>query len=120
MAKKILIVEDEVDILRLAKLRLEKAGYETLEATDNVRAMDMIIEKRPDLILLDLLLPGERGEELCKKLKSDEKLKSIPVILFTATARDITKKVRETGADDGILKPFEPEHLLKKIKKFIG
>ena len=120
MGKTILLVEDEKDIIYLTKIRLKKAGYETLETPSVQGAMASIIKKRPDLILLDLLLLGGRGEVLCKKLKCDDKLKKIPVILFTATGRDIKQKIRETGADDGILKPFEPAMLLKKIKKFIG
>jgi DNA-binding response OmpR family regulator len=74
----------------------------------------------PDLILLDLFLPDMRGEEICKKLKCDDRLKAIPVILFTARVSDISKVTNEVGADDYIMKPFEPEDLLSKIKKFIG
>ncbi|MFA4889352.1 MAG: response regulator, partial [Candidatus Omnitrophota bacterium] len=74
----------------------------------------------PDLILLDLLLPGIQGEEICKKLKCDDRLKTIPVILFTASASDVSKVAKEVGADDYIMKPFEPEELLGKLKKFIG
>ena len=73
-----------------------------------------------DLILLDLLLLGIRGEEFCKKLKGDANLKHISVILFTASAGDIPKLAKEIGADDYIMKPFEPEELLEKVKKFIG
>jgi len=61
-----------------------------------------------------------RGEEVCKKLKCDDMLKTIPVILFTASASDISKVAKEVGADDYIMKPFEPEDLLSKVKKFIG
>ena len=120
MGKTILLVEDEKDILYLTRIRLKKAGYEVLEASSVQKASAAIIKEKPDLILLDLLLLGGRGEALCKKLKADEKLKKIPVVLFTVTGRDLKKKISETGADDGILKPYDPEVLLKKIKKFIG
>jgi len=119
MKKKILIVEDEEDILYFAKIRLNEADYEALVAKNAREAMDLVVKQKPDLILLDLLLPGERGEEFCKKLKSDEKLKNVPVILFTATANKIRDKIKETGADDGIMKPFDPKALIKKIEKFI-
>ena len=75
-----------------------------------------------DLILLDLLLPKMQGDELCRKLKSDDKYKHIPIILFTASAirPHLPDEVKKMGADDCILKPFEPEELLGKVKKFIG
>jgi DNA-binding response OmpR family regulator len=119
MARKILVVEDEADILYFAQLRLKKAGYCILEATNTQDATKLIIEEKPDLVLLDLLLPGERGEVLCKKMKADPKLKKIPVLLFTATAHKIPEKIKETGADDGIMKPFDPKVLLKKIETLI-
>jgi len=119
MRKKILIVEDEEDILYFAKIRLQRSGYDTLEATNTQDAMKLILEEKPDLVLLDLLLKGERGEVLCKKMKANSKLKKIPVILFTATAHKVQEKIQETGADDGIMKPFDPEDLLKKIAALI-
>lgn len=117
MSKKILVVEDEADILYFARIRLKKAGYCILEATNAKDAMKLITEEKPDLVLLDLLLPGERGEVLCKKMKADPKLKKIPVLLFTATANKVSEKIIETGADDGIMKPFDPKDLLEKIEK---
>ncbi|MFA6320307.1 MAG: response regulator [Candidatus Omnitrophota bacterium] len=119
MRKKILIVEDEKDILYLSEIRLKRSGYDVLEATNTKGLMELIRKEKPDLILLDLLLPGERGEEFCKKLKADPEFKKIPVILFTATAQQVQEKIEITGAEDGILKPFEPEILLKKIKALI-
>jgi DNA-binding response OmpR family regulator len=117
--KKILIVEDEEDILCLAKVRLESANYRVLSANNTKDAMNVVVKHKPDLILLDLLLPGERGEEFCKRLKADMELKKIPVILFTATAHSVEDKIKETGADDGIMQPFNPKTLLRKIDKLI-
>jgi len=119
MKKKILIVEDEEDILYFAKIRLKSVDYEVLTAKNTKDAMDIVVKNKPDLILLDLLLPGERGEEFCKRLKANEKFKTLPVILFTATAHKIDGKIKETGADDGVMKPFDPKVLFKKIEKFI-
>lgn len=120
MRKKILIVDDEPDILRLTVIRLEGLGYEILQAIDSESALELLKKKRPDLILLDLLLPQMQGDELCKKLKSDIKFKDIPIILFTASIVRVPDKVKEIGAEDYIMKPFEPEELLYKIKKFIS
>ena len=122
MTKKILIVEDEPDIMDLAEVRLKYSGYEIIAATDAEKALAILQKHTPDLILMDLLLPKMQGDELCKKLKSDDRYKNIPIILFTASAirTSLTEKIKEIGADDCIMKPFEPEELLRKIKKIIG
>ena len=120
MTNKILLIEDELDLADLTKMRLEKSGYEVVSALSGEEAFTFLQKDIPDLILLDLLLPDMRGEEICKKLKCDNRLKNIPVILFTASASDIPKVVKEVCADDCIRKPFEPEDLLKKVKKYIG
>ena len=122
MTKKILVVDDELDVLDLVTIRLKNAGYETIEAVDAEEAMDIIQKTPPDLVLLDLLLPKMQGDELCKKLKSDDKYKNIPVILFTASAirPALSEEIKAIGADDCVLKPFDPEDLLSKVKEFIG
>lgn len=121
MAKKILIVDDEIDLLKVTEFRLKNSGFETMTAADGQEALTLIQKEPPDLILLDLRLPLISGYELCKKLKSDDKLKPIPVIIFTAsTVTDVEVKVRDIGADDFIIKPFDPQELLAKIKKLIG
>ena len=90
-------------------------------AADGETALNMIRQSPPDLVLLDLRLPKMSGYDICKTLKADEKLKLIPVILFTASAtRAMTAKLLETGADDYLIKPFDDEELLAKIKHFIG
>ena len=118
--KKILLIEDELDLVEVTKMRLEKSGYDVIAVSSGEAALDLLQNDSPDLILLDLLLPGIRGEEICKKLKCDNRLKTIPIILFTASASDIEKLTKEICADDYIMKPFEPEDLLGKVKKFIG
>lgn len=119
MTNKILLIEDELDLVDVTKMRLKNSGYEVLSVPTAEEAFTLLEKHTPDLILLDLLLPGMQGEEFCKTLKSDEKLKAIPVILFTASASDLPKVVKKVGADDYIMKPFEPEELLGKIRKFI-
>lgn len=122
MAKKILLVDDEPDILALTALRLRRSGYEVIEAIDAEEALVFLEKNTCDLILLDLLLPNMQGDELCKKLKNDDKFKNIPVILFTASGflSNLPKKVITLGADDFIAKPFEAAELVGKIKRFIG
>ena len=120
MTNRILLIEDELDVARVTEMRLEKSGYEVVNALNGAEASTFLEKNIPDLILLDLLLPGERGEEICKKLKCDDRFKDIPVIIFTASASDLPKVATEIGADDYIMKPFEPEELLDKVKKFIG
>ncbi|MDD5595430.1 MAG: response regulator [Candidatus Omnitrophica bacterium] len=122
MAKEILVVDDEPDIRDVGTVRLKHLGYKVVSAVDAEEALVLLEKNIPDLILLDLLLPKMQGDELCKKLKSDDKYKNIPIILFTASSvrTSIPGKVEEMGADDCIMKPFEPQELISKIKKFIG
>ena len=122
MAKKILVIDDEPDILALAAVRLERLGYEIIQAVDAEEAFDILQKITPDLILLDLVLPKMQGDELCKKLKSSPKFKHIPIILFTASVRrtGLPADVKTMGADECILKPFVLNELDDKVKKFIG
>jgi len=120
VAKKILFVDDEPDLLKVATFRLKKAGYEVVQAVDGQEALDILAGgSPPDLILLDLRLPVVSGYEVCIKVKGDEKTKNIPVILFTASTQDIARKAKEWGAEDYLLKPFEPEVLLEKVKRLL-
>jgi len=119
--KKILVVDDEPNILRLTTYRLEKLGYDILTAVNGKEAFDTIQNEKPDLVLLDLLLPVMSGIDVCKKAKNDEKLKQIPIILFTADSNTMTaERARKFGADDYITKPFDPNELTAKVKKAIG
>lgn len=120
MAKRILLVEDEPDVAAVTKARLENAGYVVLVVGTGEDALACARKDAPDLILLDLLLPKMRGEEVCKEVKGSSALRRVPVILFTASASDMPKLTEDLGADDYIMKPFEHEELLGKIRKFIG
>ncbi len=113
----ILIVEDEEDILVVLKYNLHKAGYRTLEAPNGETARKLIREATPDLILLDLMLPGINGLDLCKILKKDEATRSIPIVMLTAKSSeaDIVAGL-EMGADDYVVKPFSPRVLLARIQ----
>ena len=121
MAKKILIVDDEPDILRAAKVRLISFGYEVITAGDGDDIVVLVQKNTPDLILLDLRLPHMDGDKICIMLKADDKVKHIPIIIFTASSDPGTsKKVKDSGADGYLIKPFDTQELLQTIKKFLG
>ncbi|MBT0653624.1 response regulator [Geomobilimonas luticola] len=115
--KTILIIEDEHDLAELVAFNLEKEGYRPLVALDGPSGLEAARRNLPDLILLDLMLPGIMGTELCKLLKNHEKTAAIPVIMLTAKGEEIDRVVGfEVGADDYIVKPFSSRELLLRIK----
>ena len=118
--KRILVVEDEAELVKAIQIRLEQAGYETLVAYDGMEALDKAHKEKPDLIILDLMLPKMDGYKVCRMLKFDEKYKKIPIIMLTARAQDSDEKLGlETGADAFITKPFQHEAVLAKIKELL-
>lgn len=119
--KKLLFIDDEADLVKVVTFRLENAGYEVISALDGQEGLDKARGEKPDLIILDLMLPKVDGYKVCRMLKSDERYKGIPIIMFTARAQEADKKMgKEVGADAYIVKPFEPEILLAKVKEFLG
>lgn len=121
MAKKILVVDDEVQLVEMLKMRLEASNYNVITAYDGQEALGKARKEKPDLIILDLMLPKIDGYKVCRMLKFDEKYKKIPIIMFTARAQDEDKEMgQEVGAEAYITKPFEPKILLGKIKELIG
>jgi len=117
MKEKILIVEDDKDILKMVEYNLKKEGYRTVYARDGEDAIEMAHSEHPDLILLDLMLPGIDGLEVCKQLKKESKTASIPVIMVTAKSQESDKVVGlELGADDYVTKPFSVRELLARAK----
>ena len=121
MLKKILIIEDEVELVEMLKVRLEANGYDIISAYDGQTGLDRAKKEKPDLILLDLMLPKIDGYQICGTLKKDKEYSRIPIIIFSARAQEHEIKLgKELGADDYITKPFEPSVLLAKIKELIG
>ena len=117
MREKILIVEDEKDIIKMLEYNLKKEGFKVTDARDGEDALDLAVREYPDLILLDLMLPGIDGLEVCKSLKKENKTASIPIIMLTAKGQESDKVVGlELGADDYITKPFSPRELIARIK----
>jgi DNA-binding response OmpR family regulator len=120
IARKILVIEDERDILDLVRHYLEKEGFRTRTAADGGAGLTAARQERPDLIVLDLMLPGMDGLELCKKLRADPATALTPVIMLTAKADETDRIVGlELGADDYLTKPFSPKELVARVKALL-
>lgn len=120
MAKKILIVEDEAELVEMLKIRLEAAGYDIISAYDGEEGMEKAKKEKPDLILLDLMLPKIDGYQICSTLKKDKIYSHIPIVIFSARAQKHEIKMgEELGAEAYITKPFEPSVLLAKISELV-
>ncbi|MDY6797989.1 MAG: phosphate regulon transcriptional regulator PhoB [Pseudomonadota bacterium] len=115
--KTVLIVDDEPSIREMIAVALEMADYNYLEAADAREAHALVVDKQPDLILLDWMLPGTSGVELARRLKKDETTAEIPIIMLTAKVEEDNKiQGLEVGADDYITKPFSPRELVARLK----
>jgi len=121
MAKeKILVVEDEKNIAKLIKFNLEKDGYETISTKSGEEAIQILGRHEVDLILLDIMLPGMNGLEVCKEIKQMKRTKNVPVIMLTAKSEEVDRIVGfEIGADDYITKPFSPRELILRVKAIL-
>lgn len=115
--EKILIVDDEQDLVKLIRYHLEKDGYKVISASNGEDALFLARRERPELIVLDLMLPGIDGLEVCKKLKTNPELVAIAIVMLTAKGEeaDITVGLR-LGADDYVTKPFSPKELTARIQ----
>lgn len=114
---RILIVEDDGDILKLLTYHLRSGGFEVATSQNGTKALEMVRSQLPDLILLDLMLPGLDGFEVCKEIKRDVKTASIPVIMLTARGDEVDRVVGlELGADDYVVKPFSPRELVLRVR----
>lgn len=117
VGRSILIVDDEAPIREMIAVALEMAGYDCLEADNAQDAHAIIVDRKPDLILLDWMLPGMSGVEFAKRLRSEERTRSIPLIMLTARGEEQDKVAGlEAGADDYVTKPFSPRELVARIK----
>lgn len=118
--KNILVVDDEAPIRDMLRIALEMADYSVLEAADAQEAHGIIIDKKPDLILLDWMMPGTSGIELARRLKREDISKDIPLIMLTAKGEEDNKvQGLEIGADDYITKPFSPRELVARLKALL-
>jgi CheY-like chemotaxis protein len=130
MRKKILVVDDEVDVVTFLATLLRKNGYEVCEARDGVEGMKKVIEEKPDLVCLDLLMPEKTGIKMYREMKKDEQLKNVRVIMVTGIAsvdpwdfKDFKKFIHERsmpGPEGYIEKPIDKEQFLKAVKEVLG
>ncbi|MCX5665845.1 MAG: response regulator [Candidatus Omnitrophica bacterium] len=120
MGKRILLIEDEKDMVAAITFRLESAGYTIIAAYDGMEGLDKARSENPDLIILDLMLPKMNGYKVCAALKTDEKYKKIPILILSAKAQEVDRKMsEEAGADIYMSKPFEAQELMTNIKNLL-
>lgn len=115
--KRILLIEDEEDIAALIKLQAELSGYKLHVEVDGINGFRAIEREKPDLVVLDIMLPGENGLDICRKMKGNPELKNIPVIILSAKGEELDVVLGlELGADDYVPKPFSPKVLFSRVK----
>ncbi len=116
----ILVIEDEKDIGDLVGYHLKQSGFQVLRAADGGSGLEQAIKGKPDLILLDIMLPGMDGKDVCRALKSNPATQAIPVLMLTAKAEELDRVIGfELGADDYVTKPFSPRELILRIKAIL-
>src|SRR5579862_1644178 len=115
--KRILLIEDEEDIAALIKLQAEVTGYKLHVEVDGINGYRAIEREKPDLVILDIMLPGQNGFDVCRKMKANAELRNVPVIILTAKREELDVVLGlELGADDYVAKPFSPKVLFSRIK----
>jgi two-component system phosphate regulon response regulator PhoB len=120
MLAKVLVIDDEKDIVSLLRYHLEKAGFQCLEGPDGVAALRLVHEHHPDLLILDLMLPGMDGLEVCRYLRQDAATARLPILMLTAKAEEVDRVVGlEVGADDYVVKPFSPRELVARVRAIL-
>jgi DNA-binding response OmpR family regulator len=118
---RILVVDDEIYIVHILDFSLGMEGYEVITALDGEQALEKLKTEKPDLIVLDIMMPKLDGYEVCKAIKSSPETRHIPVILLSAKGRNVDQKLGfDVGADDYITKPFSPRKLVERINQLLG
>lgn len=118
---KILVVDDEVNITQILEFSIGSEGFEVITAQNGEEAIERARRERPDLIILDIMMPKIDGYEACRILKANPLTKNIPVLLLTAKGRDIDRRLGyEVGATDYIVKPFSPNKLVERIHRLLS
>ncbi|MFW6188343.1 MAG: response regulator transcription factor [Actinomycetota bacterium] len=117
----VLVADDDADIRDLVVFKLEQAGLEVTAVADGSAALDALARHRPDLVLLDVMMPGLSGLDVLRRIRADEQLRALKVLLLTARARDVDVDDGFTaGADDYVTKPFSPRELLHRVNTLLG
>lgn len=121
MGKKIMIIDDEPGVVKMIRYLLEKNAYVVVSATEGEEGLKLALAEKPDLILMDIMMPTLDGNEVMKRLKADESTKDIPIIMLSALGQegDVAKSL-ELGAVDYVVKPFHPQELLERLRKILG
>ncbi|MEI8233939.1 MAG: response regulator [Verrucomicrobiota bacterium] len=120
MNPKILVADDEPDVLNLVAANLRAAGLDVLQAQDGPSALAAVREEAPNLLILDLMLPGMSGLEICRALKADPATAALPILMLTAKAEEVDRIVGlELGAEDYVTKPFSPRELVLRVKNIL-
>ncbi len=118
--QKILVVEDEADIRELIRYNLEREGFAVEEAATGAEALDRLKRRMPDLMVLDLMLPGMPGLELCRLLRADQQMAALPILVVTAKGTEVDRVLGlEMGADDYVVKPFSPRELIARVRALL-
>ncbi|HET6382943.1 MAG TPA: response regulator [Armatimonadota bacterium] len=117
---KIMVVDDEPDLVRLVQFRLEREGWEVVTASDGLSAVSLVIEEKPDLLFLDVMMPGMDGFEVLEQIRTRRDLHKIPVVMLTAKggATDL-EKARSLHVQHYVIKPFDPDRLVATAKKIL-
>jgi two-component system alkaline phosphatase synthesis response regulator PhoP len=117
---KVLVVDDEEYIQHILNFSFGAEGYDVVTASDGEEGLSKARNEKPDVIVMDIMMPKMDGYEACKKIKADPSTKNIPVILLTAKGRDADRKLgSEAGADDYVVKPFSPGRLIERVEGII-
>ena len=118
MSQKVLVVDDEQSIVTLLKYNIEQAGYQVIVAYDGVQALEKVNEEKPDLVVLDVMLPEKDGIEVCKTIRSDKN--QVPILMLTARDDEFDRVLGlELGADDYMTKPFSPREVVARVKAIL-
>jgi len=113
----VIVIEDEADIRELVKYHLEREGFAVREASDGEKGFELIRRERPALVVLDLMLPGTDGLDICRMVRADSHMRSVPIVMLTARGGEVDRVLGlEMGADDYVTKPFSPRELVARVK----
>jgi len=120
MSKRILIIEDDRSTVRLMEYTLQQAGYEVIVASDGFEGLRSALSESPDLVILDIMLPGLDGYEVCHRLRQKSETASLPILIISAKARQDDKDVGfKMGADDYLTKPVDPSEIMAKVEALL-
>lgn len=121
MKKRVLLIEDDPSSVRLVSYTLEQEGYEVLTATNGLEGLKKVREEAPDLLVLDVMLPGLDGFEVCRRLRADEQTAGLPVLMLSAKAQETDKTTGlKMGADDYLAKPADPSEIVARVANLLA